>query len=156
MKNLLLLVASFLLCSVAVHVESVGKCTVSETESHYQYTFVLSKENVRNLHPSLENFKGGVEDMLLLKTQILEGLQVEVNDVPVEIELDKSSSSNRFVVLSFTSKKTKELKSIRFKNTGFLLLKSHHASFDFWLNLNNKRRLFKLNPSRKTFKALYK
>ena len=145
----------FLFCSIGVHVESVGKCTLKETDENLYCHFSFSKENVRNFHPSLIHFNGSIKDMLLLESIITNHLEIKLNNELVALQLDKTSIDQKFINLSYKTAKTSVIESVVIQNKGFILFKNNHASFDFWMHLRNKKRLFKLNSHCTIVKAKY-
>ena len=155
MKKILLLILSLIFCSATMHVQSIGICTIKETEDAIEYSFVFPKENIPQFHKSLKDYKDDVKDLLVLKNIIHENIGITINDKVADLKYDTTISELRFVTLKFKTTNHQDITSLTIKNKGLDFTNEHFNSFDFWLYLQNKKRLFKLKADRKTLKAIY-
>jgi len=155
MRKILLLSVSFILCSATLHVQSIGICTIKETKDAIEYSFIFPKENIPKLHQSLKNYHDDTKDLLVLKNLIHENIGITINEKVTELKYDSTISEPRFVTLKFKTTNKQNITSLTIKNKGLTFTNKHFNSFDFWLYLQNKKRLFKLNADHKTLKVTY-
>ena len=155
MKKILLLLLSLLLYSATMHIQSIGICKVQEVNGKLEYSFVFPKENIPKIHASLKNYNDDIKDLLSLQNLIHENISISINNKIVDLKYDTTISELKFVTLKFTSITNKNITSLIIKNKELSFLDEHHTSFDFWLYLQNQKRLFKLNANHTSIKANY-
>lgn len=155
MKKLILLSLCFLMCSVTMHVQSIGSCTIKETKGKLEYSFVFPKANISKIHKSLKDYNNSVKDIVVLQNILIDNIRISVNNEKVSLQYVTTITNQKFITIKYTTPIHEQITSIEIEDKGFSFFNDHHTSFDFWLFIQNKKRLFKLNAHHKIFKANY-
>lgn len=134
----------------------MGECIIEETEDQLNYTFILSRYHIKDLHTSLSDYQGDIKDLLRLQFILTDNIEVKQNHKKSTLNFETTSKDKDLIILKYSSKKEEKVTSFTIQNKGLNFLTSGHTSFDFWLKLNDQKRLFKFTDKHKTIKAEYK
>lgn len=155
MKKLILLTLCLLMCSVTMHVQSIGSCTIKETKDKLEYSFVFPKATISKIHKSLKDYDDSVKDMVVLQKILMDNIQISINNENVSLQYKTTITEQRFVTIKYTTPIHMQVASIKVEDKGLSFFNNPHTSFDFWLLIQNNKRLFKINAHHKLFNANY-
>ncbi len=140
---------------MTLHNKELMACSIEETENELIYSFIIQKDLISKIDTSLLNYQNNMSSHLKLQQVILNNLEVSINQQITPLTFTKTTEDKSFFILQFSSKKPEKVEKISLKNNGFSFLNEDHTSFDFWILLNNQKRLFKLKKETNIIKANY-
>lgn len=155
MKKLIYLPLILFLCSATFHAEQFFICSISENSNELTYTVHIPAKKLSELDTSIIDKKGSIDEALTIQQLIEEKLSIQINGEKPLLKFVNTSSDSKFMRMIFKSKRPIKIHSLTITNNGFNFGSNNHKSIDFWITINNQKRLFKINKKHQSIKASY-
>jgi hypothetical protein len=155
MRKLIYLPFILLFCSATFHTEQFFICSISENSNELNYTIHIPLEKVTEFDKTLNKKEGSINETLKIRQLLEEKLIIKINGTETFLRFENTSSDSRFMRMVFKSNRPASIESLAIKNNGFEFGNDGHKSIDFWITINQQKRLFKLNKKHQSIKANY-